>query len=170
MALSPVNNVSHTLAQRVLPLLLTFLLAVLAYMPGMIPVLSTVMPPLPLIPLFYFSIHRPDWFGPVTAFVFGLLVDVLLGAPLGITAGLYAVMQLLLLKQQRFFKGSPFYVLWAGYGFTQLVVTVLQSVAWWVLAGVTPQVGALLGMNVLGMAVFPPLGALCSRLQKWLAR
>jgi rod shape-determining protein MreD len=156
--------------QRLLPWLLTLLLAVLACLPGTMPVLGAVMPPLALIPLFYFSIHRPDWFGPVSAFIIGLLVDTLLGAPLGVTAGLYAVMQLLLQQQQRFFKSAPFHVLWVGYAFTQLVVTMVQSAAWWALAGVTPQPLALLGMNVLGMAVFPPLSALCARLQKWLAR
>ncbi|MGE3623081.1 MAG: rod shape-determining protein MreD [Bdellovibrionales bacterium] len=165
---SPATDIVSMLLRRALPFLTTFVLVLLAYMPGLVPALGTVMPPLPLIPLFYWSIHRPDWFGAISSFALGLLVDLLLGAPLGVTAGLYAVSHLLLMQQQRFFRGSPFHVLWAGYAVTQLTVTLGQALLWWTIADVTPRFLVLLGINVLGLALFPLVCAVLARLHKWL--
>ena len=49
------------------------------------------------------------------------------------------------------------------------VLTLAQAVAWWALASVTPRGLVLLGINVLGAAVFPLLAMVLARLHKWLA-
>jgi len=152
---STTGGILQGVLQRLLPVISTFLLLVLAYVPGMIPGLGSMIPPLPLIALFYWSIHRPDWFGVIASFIMGLMVDLLLAAPLGVTAGLYAIAHLLLVQQQRFFRGSPFYILWTGYAVAQLFVSTGQMLCWWYLADVTPHIRAWTGSNLFGLAIFP---------------
>lgn len=153
---------------RCAPLAVTLLLLLLSHAPGAYVALAPVMPPLALMAVFYWSVHRPDWFGVVSAFVVGLLVDVLLGAPLGISAGLYAVSHILLTRQQRFFKGTTFPLVWGGYAVTQLAVTVGQALLWWLLLARAPHLGDVLTLNILGALLFPPVCWILSRLQKLL--
>lgn len=152
--------------RRFVPMAVTLLLLVVCHAPGVFVTLAPVMPPLALMAVFYWAVHRPDWFGVVSAFILGLLVDILLGAPLGISAGLYAVSHILLTQQQRFFKGTTFPLVWAGYGITQLFVTAGQALLWWIVLDRTPLPMTLLTANVLGLLLFPPVCWILSRLHR----
>lgn len=153
-------------ARRFVPLLVTLLLLFASHLPGTFVALAPVMPPLALMAVFYWAVHRPDWFGSISAFVVGLLADLLFGAPLGISAGLYAASHILLTQQQRFFKGTTFQLVWAGYGITQLAVTLGQALLWWLVLARQPQLEPLLTLNVLGVLLFPPICWTLSRLHR----
>lgn len=157
------------LGRAIAPLFVTLVLLFISHLPGSFPALAPIMPPLALMAVFYWAVHRPDWFGVIGAFVIGLLADLLFGAPLGVSAGLYAVSHILLTQQQLFFKGTTFLQVWAGYVVTQLGVTLMQTLLWWLIADRTPQLVDLLVMNILGGLLFPPICWVLSRLHKALS-
>ena len=158
------------LGRAMVPMLVTLVLLFISHLPGSFPQLASIMPPLALMAVFYWAVHRPDWFGVVSAFIVGLLVDLLFGAPLGVSAGLYAVSHILLAQQQRFFKGTTFPQVWAGYAVTQLVVTLGQALLWWLILARAPHLLDLLALNVLGIMLFPPICWGLSRLHKALTQ
>lgn len=148
------------------PLVFTLFLLLLCHLPSVPPTLASIMPPLALMAVFFWAVHRPDWFSAPAAFVIGLLVDLLMAAPLGLTAGLYGVSHILLTRQQRFFLGANFLQLWAGYAVTQLFVTLGQALGWWLLLQRTPVVLDWLLLNILGALLFLPIGWLLTRVHR----
>lgn len=174
MALSPLQAFAQQLRlafRAFTPLALTLLLVLLTHVPaGGMTLVAPVLPPLALMAVFYWAVHRPDWFGVLSAFLTGLLVDLLLGAPIGISAGLYAASHILLTRQQRFFLGANFLQLWAGYVVTQLFVTLGQALLWWVLLARPWPLADLFWLNMLGALVFVPLAWGFSRLHRLLVQ
>ena len=73
-------------------LLLAFVLSVLRLPLGSPEVFAWLRPGWVLLVLLYWVITLPQWVGIVTCWCVGLLVDVLLGAPLGINAIAFGVM------------------------------------------------------------------------------
>jgi rod shape-determining protein MreD len=87
-----------------------------------LPYFGEVAPPLALMAVYYWAIHRPDLFRPGMAFLVGLLNDALHFLPLGLSALLFVAAHQFVFSQRRFFAGHSFYMMWWGFALTVLIV------------------------------------------------
>ena len=164
---TPVLSILNDTLRRMVPLAsIVLLLALsLAPVPGARALgLAATLPPLALMGVFYWSVYRPDRFGIVAAFVIGALADLLMGAPVGVTAFLYAATQRTVRQQQRLFRGGTFVLLWTGYMVVQLAVSTLQWAAWSWLSHIAYPVAPFAVQLAFGLCLFPPVYFLLSRL------
>jgi len=108
------------------PSLLTFILAVLYLVPKHMEGLASVMPFLPIMPVFYWGIMHaraiPYWF----VFLIGLVMDAVMGTPLGLSSLIYILFLSLVTTQRRFFHKEGFLVKWAYLAILLLVVAVFN--------------------------------------------
>lgn len=91
-----------------------------------LPYLGSVAPPLALMAVYYWSLHRPDLLRPGLAFAVGLLHDVLQGLPLGLSAVLFVAANHIVYRQRRFVIGHSFLMMWTGFAITVVGVMLLQ--------------------------------------------
>ena len=119
------------------------------------PLVSDIKAPLFLMALYYWSIYRPTLVPPWLAFVCGIISDILNGAPLGLSACLFVLVQWLVSDQRRFLMGQTFPVVW----FAFLFVSFLAGVVEWILFGLVhlswPAFEPKLFSVLLGFALFP---------------
>ena len=113
-------------ARAALPFVVTLLFAFLSVVALPLPYLGTVMPPLALISVYYWSLHRPDLFGPGLAFLIGLLFDIINYLPPGLSALLFVGVQQIVYRQRRFFAGHSFFMMWTGFTLTVLTVMLCE--------------------------------------------
>ncbi|MDP9127333.1 MAG: rod shape-determining protein MreD [Pseudomonadota bacterium] len=153
-------------ARMALPFVTALLCVLLGVVAWPLPWLGAVAPPLALVTLYYWSIHRPDLFRPWMAFVIGLLNDTVHFLPLGTSALLFVAAHQVIFRQRRFFAGHSFFMLWSGFALTALVVMslgwLLQGLISWHLAPIFP----LLMQSLLAIVFFPLPCWLLIRLQR----
>lgn len=64
--------------------------------------------PLILIgPVYFFTLYRPAFFPPVIVLVLGLILDLFLGTPLGLTSGIALLVQFVVMRQARVIREFP---------------------------------------------------------------
>ena len=153
-------------ARMSLPFMTTLLCVLLGAAAWPIPYLGAVAPPLALMAVYYWAIHRPDLFRPGMAFLIGLLNDTVHFLPFGLSALLFVATHQVVFHQRRFFTGHSFFMMWAGFALTAFVVTAME----WLLQGLiawrmTPIVPILLQL-LLAMVFFPLPCWLLIRLQR----
>lgn len=112
--------------RHLLPVGSIMLLILINAVPTRLPGFAAVVPLLPLIGVYYWSIYRPDLLPPAMAFVLGLLNDIIAGVPLGVSALVYLLVQGLTSSQRRFFHGKPFRIAWWGFGLVSAGAFALQ--------------------------------------------
>jgi rod shape-determining protein MreD len=122
MLTSFVQRLDQTL-RAALPFAVTLVFTLLGVAAWPLPYFGEVAPPLALISVYYWAIHRPDLFRPSMAFLIGLLNDVLHFMPLGLSALIFVGMYQLVFTQRRFFAGHSFFMMW--WGFALMIITVL---------------------------------------------
>lgn len=101
--------------RHLLPAGLTLALVLVGAMPTHMPGFAEISPQLPLIGVYYWAIYRPDLLPASIAFAIGLMNDVLLGTPLGVSSLIFVLVQGMTVSQRRFFLGKPFIVAWCCY-------------------------------------------------------
>ena len=104
------------LARNVIPAAFGVVLVLLSTVPYYIPGYGPTAADFVLMAVFYWSIHRPDLLSPVTAFLLGLLQDILVGMPPGMNALVLVLMRNIAVSQSRVFRGRSFALLWWGFG------------------------------------------------------
>jgi rod shape-determining protein MreD len=161
----PVNG----LGPKLVPGLLTVILAIFTVVPVAIPGYASVTPNFVLMSIYHWSIYRPEHMPYFAVFLIGLLLDLLTTAPgsvVGLTPLLLLIVRSTVLAQRRFFAGRSFPVVWWGFA---LVVALFDSLTWLVDSGLN---GALLEPRsiafqaVLTVACFPVLTLLFARIQR----
>ena len=110
-----------------LPGLVTFVAVLLTVLPLGIPFAAVVTPFLSLMAVYYWSIYRPDKLPYAATFCLAMLLDLLTGTPLGLSALVYLLVQVILNSQRTFFHGKPFLVVWWGFS---LVMPGIALVSW----------------------------------------
>lgn len=156
--------------RHILPLALTLFLILLNAVPTRLPGFTQVMPLLPLIGVYYWSIFRPELMPPSAAFGLGLLYDIVGGLPLGVSSLIFLAVQGLTASQRRFFHGKPFRIAWWGFGLVGAGAFILQ----WVL--VSMLLGHALGLRsvmfefLLTLLIYPLLSWVFARVQMTLLR
>jgi rod shape-determining protein MreD len=142
-------------ARKLLPVLISAVLALAAILPVGLPQWGTLAPPFLLIGVFYWSIVRPDLLPPTAAFLLGLFQDLLTGMPIGSGALIMVITQWTMRGQQRYLINRPFFLMWAAFGPVVMIAGVLD---WLIYALLTfhpaPVDGALVRMG-LGFVLFP---------------
>jgi len=112
-------------ARLSLPFVTTLVCTFLSVVAWPLPYMDAVAPPLGLMVLYYWAVHRPDLFRPSMAFAIGLLNDVINFLPLGLSALLFVAAHQMILQQRRFFTGHSFYMMW--FGFILMIVIVMMA-------------------------------------------
>jgi rod shape-determining protein MreD len=153
-------------ARLFLPLAVTRAFVLFGVIAWPLPYYGQVAPPLALIAVYYWAIHRPDLFRPGMAFLVGLLNDVLHSYPLGLSALIFVGTHHLVYSQRRFFAGHSFFMMWWGFALTILIVmlaewALLCLIRWQML----PFMPAIL-QAVLAIVIFPLPCWLLIRLQR----
>lgn len=150
------------------PKLLTALILLFSVAPTYLPGYSSVRPALTLIPIFYWAVYNPDRFSVISAFLFGVALDLLDGTPLGINTFVFTVFYLLADSQRRFLNGKPFGFVWFGFVVLSLGAYFLK----WLFVSInyarfTPAGIALLSWLLL-LAAYPLLVFPCAKLHLYL--
>lgn len=126
-----------TWVRHLIPVGVTLTLLLLTAIPTRVPGLSGIIPMLPLMGVYYWAIYRPDLLPAWSAFLIGLLYDIIGGTPLGVNALVLLAVQGVAAGQRRFFLGKSFMVAWWAFGLlaaaaagtTWLLVTILYGQA-----------------------------------------
>lgn len=152
-------------ARRLVPMGITILLLLISILPLRIPEYSLIKPSFVMIPVFYWSIYRPDLFGQISAFSIGLLLDLLEGCPLGVNAFVFLMIYTLVLTQRRFFIGKPFGVSWWGFS----IVAAGAMLGQWFLVSliygqITP-INIVVFSYLFTVGLYPIVGWLCAKVQ-----
>ena len=116
-------------ARAVLPVALTVLMVLLAYLPYGSAEISRLFPQFALISIFFWSVYQPNLMPAGAAFLLGFFIDVLSGMPLGLNALVLVLLQYAALSQRRAFVGRPFLVGWFGFALLAAVAMVLVWLA-----------------------------------------
>ncbi|HEU0117893.1 MAG TPA: rod shape-determining protein MreD [Alphaproteobacteria bacterium] len=102
-------------ARQSLPFITTLVCTLFSVVAWPLPHIGSIAPPLGLIVLYYWSIHRPDLLRPGMVFAIGLLNDALNSLPIGLSALLFVAVHQILFRQRRFFAGHSFFMMWFGF-------------------------------------------------------
>ena len=154
-------------ARAALPVTLGFLFLFLQHAPWPIAEGGPITPPLALMALYTWAVHRPDLFSARAAFALGLLADLLAQTPFGLWTLLFLVTHNLLLRQRHLFQS--FFMLWWGFAVTALMNAFLAAFALWAFASVLIAPIPLLLSVGIGIALYPLIGGLLMQLQRrWL--
>jgi rod shape-determining protein MreD len=141
--------------RNILPFAVTILLLLVGMVPTQLPGYATVAPPLALMAVYYWAIHRPDLLRPSVAFLLGVLHDLLSGTPLGITSLLFVLAYWVTLTQRRLFLGNSFAMLWVGFAMVAAGVAVVQWVVYSVMNAQLYAVGPVAAQALLAAGIFP---------------
>lgn len=109
------------------PFVFTFLMVLASALPWHLPNFAPVTPAFTTIAIYYWSIYRPDKLPYAATFILAMLLDLLTGTPLGLSALVYLLLQVILNTQRTFFHSKPFLVVWWGFS---LVMPGVSLVSW----------------------------------------
>ena len=99
-----------------MPVLIVLVLVLISIVPLHLPGLSRIMPSLPLLAVYQWSVYRPELMPPIAVFIIGLVYDVLSGTPVGVSALVFLSVYGVVCYQRRFFSAKSFLVVWFGFG------------------------------------------------------
>jgi len=148
------------------PVVLTFVLAIIAVIPLKLPGYALVAPDLLLVAVFYWVAHRPDLMPPVAIFVIALFGDLLSGASLGLNSLLLLLVHGAVLGQRKTLRGRPFAIAWLAFAVVALCAKAAGLLLNLVLRG------GLMGLDLfalqltLTIAVYPMLAWPLARAQR----
>ena len=145
------------LARRIAPAAATLFLVLLAATPLHIPGFVQVMPLLPLIGIYHWTLYRPDLMPGRAVFLIGLMQDIVGGGPLGFYTAVFLVAHGVTLSQSRFFVGKGFAVLWVGFAVVAAGAAIVAWAAMALLSGTLVAASAPLFQYLLTVGVFPIL-------------
>jgi rod shape-determining protein MreD len=151
---------------RFVPTFTILTLALLSVLPLRFPDYAAVAPLLALAGLYYWTIYRPELLPPVAAFLCGLVLDLLSGAPLGVAALVFLLTRVVVLPQRRFFVDRLFPFVWGGFTLLAAAVIVFLWLLGSLLSGVLLDMRAVMLQWVLTVACFPAVAYLLMRVQR----
>src|ERR1700722_347522 len=142
-------------ARLSIPFVTVFVCTLLSIVAWPLPHFGMVAPPLALMAIYYWTVHRPDLLGPGLTFLIGLLNDTVHFLPLGLSALVFVGAHEVILRQRRFFAGHSFFMLWSGFILTILGVMLTEWLLLCVLRfQIIPIMSALM-QTALAIVFFP---------------
>ncbi len=109
------------------PLLFLAGLFVLSVVSLPLPDIGVARPGLLVMAVYYWSVYRPTLMPPYLCFMAGLLLDFLIGLPLGVNAVILTLVQWIVRDQRRFLMGQAYIVIWLVFA---LVAFTTQFMQW----------------------------------------
>lgn len=106
-----------TAGRSVFPFLITLALVMAGTVRLSIPDLSPVVPALPLIAVYYWSVHKPHLMPFWAVFLIGLVQDLMTGGPLGVATITLMSVSAFISWRRRAFIGASFVVIWGLFMF-----------------------------------------------------
>jgi len=157
-------------ARNILPFFVTLLLIMLAMVPLRVPLLSPVIPSLPLIAVYYWSVYKPNLMPVWAIFLIGLFHDLLAASPAGV-----GILSLLLVYgmvegMRRLLVGAGFLAIWLVF---VPVAAASSLVAWLLTCLIQTQLLDLeptLFRFLATIAGYPCLAWILSQMQRTLVR
>lgn len=145
------------LIRRLLPILLLLLFVLMGTAPLRLPFIENAAPPLLLMGVYYWAVFQPGLLPVWMVFLVGMMQDLLLGMPLGVSSALLVIVCWIARVHRRFVARQSFLVVWTGF----IVLAFCAMVLEWVLT-------SLLSMQALpvlpvvlrfleSVFLFPPL-------------
>lgn len=157
-------------ARRFVPFGLSVLLLMLAVAPMIAPGFVRGGPMITLLCVYYWAVHRPDVMGYLAGFTLGLLEDILMNTPLGVSSLVLLLTQFVVLTQYRFFVGKPFLISWWALALVALAAILLKTLAIAVLSGYVVAPGPLIVSYLLTLLLYPVFAWLFARTRLLLLR
>ena len=112
--------------QRVLPFLSSAVLVLFSYVPLDFMFLNSIRPAMGIICVYYWVEKRPYIFGPISAFLLGLLTDVCCATPLGINCFLLMMLAFSLNKIYHYFHPASFVIDWLFFALNVMCFALLK--------------------------------------------
>jgi len=167
MALRPTLGQQIDLAlRRSIPVALAVLLMFIGILPWNTHGLGPTNANLVLIPIYYWTLYRPQLMTVWAVAAIGLLSDFFLGM-LGVNMLTFLVGYRVAVAQRKIFAGAPFIVVWAGF---LLMFGVAGLVQWLLAAIVREQIDfnlrPALFLYMIGAVAYPP----CAYVFAWIQR
>jgi len=156
------------LINRLMPMLTVVLCVIASVVPAHLPVFTAVMPFFALMAIYHWTVYRPDLLPFVAVFAAGLLLDMLTGAPVGISSLVLLLAYGLVLSQRDHLLMRGFTVVWLGFLVIAAAAAVLQWIVVSLFYGMLLDVKAFLFQGVLTVAVYPVVSFLLARVQRTL--
>jgi rod shape-determining protein MreD len=153
-------------AARLLPVATTVVAALVSILPLRIPGYAALTPAFTLMAAYHWTIYRPDLLPPLALFSVGMVEDLLVGAPVGVTPLLLLLTYFAVLSYRRYFVDRTFPFVWTGFtllaGIAMLGLWALHCL----LDGVLLDFRTTLFRAVLTIAIFPLASFLLGRAQR----
>ena len=108
------------------PTVVTLFLVIICVLPYGVPGLNKAVPLLPIVSIYFWSVHRPDLTSLTCHFLIGLFQDIVVGTPIGFSAAIFVGIHAAVHYQRRFFYGRTFIVLWASFSLLMFAVSMLS--------------------------------------------
>lgn len=115
------------IANRMVPSLTALLFAMATVVPLHLPGFAVVTPAFALMAIYHWTIYRPDLLSLVAVFGVGLVLDLLNGAPVGVSPLVLLTARTLVLGQRKLFVDCAFPFLWAGF---MMVAALAEALEW----------------------------------------
>ncbi len=106
--------------------LVTFVLLMLNVSSLSLPHAGDLKPFFLLMVVYYWSIYRPTVMPIAYTFILGILIDLLSDMPVGVSALILMIVQIIVLKSRLFLMGQPFIMVWLGFGIVSFAYALLS--------------------------------------------
>lgn len=114
----------------VLPSLVAIVLTVLYLSAKHLSGVNQFMPLLPILPIFYWGMVARDMHY-IFVFLIGIILDAVIGMPLGLTSILFMIFLIMVHSQRKFFHKDIFLIKWAYFA---VLMAVMSIANWFLLA------------------------------------
>ena len=158
------------LTRLLTPFLLTLMLVILNIIPLEIPSFSRVVPLMPLIAVYHWTVYRSELLPAYAVFIIGLLQDIFSGAPIGVYTTVFLMVYGMIVWQHRFLFGKSFSIIWLGFSIVAAGAFLLTwaLICLWSFSVLDLQ--AVFFQYLLTVAIFPVIAWVFMRWQQFIIR
>lgn len=156
------------LVNRLMPILTTFVCVFASVIPLHLPGFAVVTPALALMAVYHWTIYRPELLSFVATFAAGLVLDLLNGAPLGISSLVLLLTRAFVLSQRGLFVGQGFAVVWLGFLGVATAAIAFEWAVFSLYYGFLLDIRPSLFQGVLTVSCYPVASYLLVRVQRTL--
>ncbi len=137
---APLTHRLDDWARKTAPVAVTMVLVLVAVMHLPLPGFADLAPMLPVMAVFYWSLHRPELLPFWAVFVIGLVVDALTGGTLGFNSLMLLVVCAFMRTQRRYLVDKGFPTHWIVF---MIVVALFELLRWGLMVAITSKLLSL---------------------------
>ena len=154
------------LARSLTPTMITLLLVMAGMIPLHIAGLTSMVPFMALIAVYYWVVHKPDLMPLWVIFMIGLFHDLLHGGYVGVGILALLLVQVIVDTQRRYFARASFHGLWVMFAVVGGVAIYFMWLLNCILQGAILESGPALFQFLTTVAVYPLLAWIFAKVQK----